>query len=204
MNNILYYLSKFLKKARFSAIKNSKIDSTSKVESGSLIINSIFGKYSYCGYNCEIINTEIGSFCSISNDVKIGGEQHPLNWVSTSPVFYKGRDSINFKFSSFDKPTPKQTIIDSDVWIGSNVLIKQGVKIGVGSVIGMGSVVTKDVKPYSIIAGNPAVLIRKRFDDATIEILLKSSWWKLTNEEMMKIAKYFNNPSEFFNYQINL
>lgn len=88
------FLAKFLKKIRLRSITNSFIDSTSKVEAGSTIVNSSFDKYSFCGYDCQIINTTIGSFCSIANNVIIGGAMHPIHWVSTSPVFYKGRDSV--------------------------------------------------------------------------------------------------------------
>src|SRR6185312_1217704 len=97
--NILYILSKVLKKIRGSSIINSKIDKTSKVESGSHIVNTTFDRYSFCGYDCEIVNCDIGSFCSIANNVKIGGGMHPMQWVSMSPVFYEGRDSIKAKFS---------------------------------------------------------------------------------------------------------
>lgn len=117
-------------------------------------------RYSFCGYNCEMINVEIGSFCSIANGVVIGGEMHPLEWISTSPVFYEGRDSIDMKFSEHKRKKGLKTIIGHDVWIGQNSLIKQGIKIGNGAVIGMGSVVTKDVAPYSIVAGNPTKLIK--------------------------------------------
>jgi acetyltransferase-like isoleucine patch superfamily enzyme len=81
--------SKFFKKFHGKAIINSNIHRTPKVESGSHIVNTIFGRHSFCGYNCEIINCSIGSFCSIANNVKIGGGMHPMNWVSTSPDFTK-------------------------------------------------------------------------------------------------------------------
>jgi acetyltransferase-like isoleucine patch superfamily enzyme len=203
MYTLEYIISKILKKIRFSSIFKSKIHKKSKVESGSLIVNSFFDKYSYCGYDCEIINTSISSFCSISNNVKIGGENHPINWVSTSPVFYKGRDSINYKFSNFDRIDQQTTLIKSDVWIGANVLIKQGITIEVGSIVGMGSVVTKNVEPYSIVAGNPAVLIKKRFDDNTITRLLTSKWWEMSDSELKKFAIYFNSPDLFLK-EINL
>ncbi|MBU2526459.1 MAG: CatB-related O-acetyltransferase [Bacteroidetes bacterium] len=194
---IEYYWSKFLKKLRGSAVLNSKIHKTSKVEAGSEIINSSFGKHSFCGYNCEIINCEIGSFCSIANNVKIGGGMHPINWVSTSPVFYEGRDSVKAKFAVHKRDSPKKTIIGHDVWIGQGVFIKQGLIIGTGAVIGMGSTVTKDVEPYSIVAGCPARLIRKRFDDALICKLLKSEWWNYEDEKLHRYAQLFKEPNSF-------
>lgn len=93
MRFIKYLWSKLLKKIRGSAIVNSTVHHTSKIYSGSHIVNSTIGKHTYCGYDCEIINTDVGAFCSIAGNVKIGGAMHPTDWVSSSPVFYSGRSS---------------------------------------------------------------------------------------------------------------
>jgi acetyltransferase-like isoleucine patch superfamily enzyme len=196
---LAYIWSKVLKKMRLSALKNCKIHETSKVESGCNLVDVKMDRYSFCGYNCEMINTEIGSFCSIANGVIIGGEMHPINWVSTSPVFYQGRDSVKTKFSEHQREQSIKTIIGHDVWIGQNSLIKQGVKIGNGSVIGMGSVVTKNIPPYSIVAGNPAKLIKMRFDDDLIKNLNESKWWEYNNEKLNQYSKYFKDPLKFIN-----
>ena len=198
MGKIKYLLSKVIKKSHLSSIKNSKIDKTAKIEAESLVVNSSFGRYSYCGYGCEIVNTLIGNFCSISNNVIIGPSQHPLRWVSSSSAFYKGRDSISKRLAILEKPlNAAVTILESDVWVGTNVLIKGGVHIGTGSVIGMGSVVTHDVPPYSIVCGNPAKLIRKRFDDKTIKELLESEWWLESDEIIKECSGLIDNPSAF-------
>lgn len=197
LEKILYVWSKALKKVRGASIKKSQIDPTSKIESGSNIYNSTIGKHSFCGYNCEISNARIGSFCSIANGVIIGGGMHPMDWVGTSPVFYEGRDSVKAKFSSFSRTPPQITNIGHDVWIGQNSLIKQGVTIGTGAVIGMGSVVTKDVAPYSIVAGNPAKVIRMRFKENVIISLLASNWWDIEEMRLKELAKNIRNPEEF-------
>lgn len=194
---IKYIVAKVLKKIRGTAILNSEVHPTSKIESGSHFINSSMGKYSFCGYDCEIINCSIGSYCSIANNVIIGGAMHPMNWVSMSPVFYYGRDSVKKKFSEFHRDPESRTIIGHDVWIGHGAHIKQGVTIGTGAVVGMGAVVTKDVPPYMIVGGNPARVIRKRFDNDISNGLLKSEWWLLPDEEIQELSIKIQSPVEF-------
>ena len=196
---LLYLWSKFIKKLRGSSIINSSIHKTSKIESGSQIVNTNFDKHSFCGYDCDILNCEVGAFTSIANNVKIGGGTHPMEWVAMSPVFYEGRDSVKAKFSVHKRAEPKRTKIGHDVWIGQSCIIKQGVTIGIGAVIGMGSVVTKDVEPYTIVAGVPAKIIKKRFNDNIIEELLEIKWWDLNDGELHKYASYFTDPEVFIN-----
>lgn len=197
---IRYVWAKLFKKMRGCSLKDSVIDKTSKVEAGSNIVGVRMDKYSFCGYDCEITNCHIGRFCSIADKVIIGGAFHPMQWVSTSPVFYHGRDSVKKKFSEFKKEEVKRTEIGHDVWIGNYVLIKQGVKIGTGAVIGMGSVVTKDVPPYEIWGGNPAKCIRKRFDDGLIRRLLESKWWEQEENFLEKAAVYIQEPEVFLDF----
>jgi acetyltransferase-like isoleucine patch superfamily enzyme len=195
-----YYWGRVIKKLRGKSIMNSNIHHTSKVEAGSQVISVTMGKHSFCGYDCQLINCEIGNFCSISDNVIVGGASHPLDWVSTSPVFYSGRDSVKTKFSNHnyheDNPTAFTTI-GSDVWIGSNAIIKAGVKIGDGAVIGMGSIVTKDVPDYAIVGGNPAQLIRMRFNDTIIADLQSISWWEWDDTKISQFAQYIPDPNEF-------
>jgi len=195
--NIIYLWSKIIRKLRGSAIIDSVIHKTSKVEAGSQILNTIMDKHSFCGYDCEISNCEIGSFTSIASGVVIGGGMHPIDWVGTSPVFYEGRDSVKAKFSEFKRDVVKITVIGHDVWIGRNSLIKQGVTIGNGAVVGMGSIVTKDVAPYSIVGGNPAKAIRYRFSEEIIDKLIASKWWELPEKQLKEYATYFRDPSLF-------
>ena len=192
-----YFWSKFFKKLKRKAVKNSTIHKSSKIEAGSQVLNSSFDKHSFCGYDCQINNSDIGSFCSIADNVIIGPSSHPYNWVGGSPVFYSGRDSIKAKFSEFDREKPLRTVIGSDVWIGINSIIKSGVKIGHGSIIGMGSVVTKDVDPYTIVGGCPAKVIKKRFNDNIINNLLDLCWWELDENELKKISVNIKNPIKF-------
>ena len=194
---IAYYISKILKKARLSSILNSMIDKTSKVESGTSFINSIMARHSFCGYDCFILNAEIGSFCSIASNVKIGGVAHPVHFASTSPVFLSHKDSVKAKFAKHDYLPLTKTIIGNDVWIGEGAFVKAGVKIGTGAVVGMGAVVTKNVLPYAIVAGNPARTIGKRFPDEMIDLLLLSRWWERSADDLSELGKYIDNPKKF-------
>ena len=192
-----YLIAKVFKKLRGKAIRGSFVPSTSKVESGSVVINSIFGEHSFCGYDCSFINCTVGRFCSIASRVVVGGARHPIEYVSTSPVFLSHKESIKKKFSRHEYHWEARTLIGSDVWIGEGVFVKGGITIGTGAVIGMGSVVTKDVPPYAIFAGNPARLIRFRFSDEVVEGLLRSEWWNFSDDELQASAIYFKEPELF-------
>lgn len=191
-----YYLSKFISKLRISSVKSSTIDKKSKIGRGNNIINLKMNKYSYIGNDCIIVNSEIGSFCSIANNCIIGGASHPIDWLSSSPVFYDGKNILNKNFSENKFNSYSNTYIGNDVWIGNNVLVKSGVRIGDGAIVGMGSVVTKNVGEYEIWAGNPARLIKKRFSDSTILKLKNSKWWEFSEENIYAIADYTNNLEE--------
>ena len=154
-------------------------------------------KFFYLNSKGEKIYAQVGSFCSIAEDCTIGGGAHPVTWVSTSPVFYLGKNSLHKNISENEFKEYICTIIGNDVWIGSKCLIKGGVTIGDGAIIGMGSVVTHDVPPYEIWAGNPARCIRKRFDEETIKQLLGISWWNWDEEKLRELGDFFNSPEEF-------
>lgn len=117
----------------------------------------------------------VGSFCSIGTGVIIMLDgNHRMDWVTTYPFKEVLGGLADFPDSSLPKCGVK---IGNDVWIGMNSFILPGVTIGDGVVVGAESVVTKDVSPYSVVAGNPAKLIRQRFDNETIANLLEIKWW---------------------------
>lgn len=179
-------------------VRNSKIDKTANTSTGGNVLNSTMGRYSYSGYDCWIINTDIGAFCSISDSVYIGGREHPITWASTSPVFEHGdSNGAPDSFEKFEVPEPNRTIIGNDVWIGHGVIIKAGVKIGDGAVVGAGAVVTKDIPPYAIVVGCPARIIRYRFEEDLIKQLLESHWWTLDDEKISMVSPYIREPEQF-------
>ena len=190
-------IAKGLKKARLSSVRYSYIHSTSKIESGTSFISSSLGKYSFCGYDCDIQGCNIGNFTSIASQVVIGGENHPMNWVGMSPVFYAGRDSIKKKFSEHARSSVHKTIIGNDVWIARNAIVLSGVIVGDGAVVGAGSIVTKDVPPYAIVAGNPAKIIRYRFNKNIIKGLQLSQWWNWEDLKLEKFVTHIKDPVMF-------
>jgi acetyltransferase-like isoleucine patch superfamily enzyme len=170
------------------------------IEKNCIIGNDIsIGDFTFIGSGTRIeTNTEsIGKFCSIAPDVKIGVGPHPINYFSTSPVFYsKSRGYV--KEDLFDEyKLMGYTVIEHDVWIGANAVILAGVRVGTGSVIGSGAVVTKDVEPYAIAGGVPAKLIKYRFSQKLIEKLLKSKWWEKDINELVKHEDFLDDPEEF-------
>ena len=138
-------------------------------------------------------SVRIGRYCSFGSGVSFFGANHPMERFSTSPIFY--RDIFGYEV----KDVPRyELLIGNDVWCGYGVLITCGCRtIGNGAVIAAGAVVTKDVPPYAIVAGNPARVIRYRFNAETIEMLEKSKWYSLEPEEIMSYYKYADEPIEF-------
>lgn len=197
--NFGFIISKALRVINRPALRNCEVDKTATVGTGSNCVGVTIGRYSYLGKNNSVVDTDIGDFCSIASYCAIGGEGHEVSFVSTSPVFLTGRNALKTNFASLEGQNKRGRVsIGNDVWIGEAVYIRAGVKIGTGAVIGAHSVVTKDVEPYSIVAGVPAKEIRKRFDDETIEKLLEIQWWDWPEEKLQKYGKYFNKPDVLF------
>jgi len=147
----------------------------------------VFGKYLFIGKRTTLGPRleRIGNYTSIGSDCIIGPNNHPIDGLSTSAVFYSpswGVVSISSK-AQFNK---KDTVIESDVWIGSRSIVLGGVTVGIGAVIGAGSVVTKDVPPYAVVAGNPAKVIKYRFSEEKIRSLIASQWWQMEPRNVMK------------------
>jgi virginiamycin A acetyltransferase len=121
----------------------------------------------------------IGRFCAIGRGVKfiMNGANHKLSGISTYPFFIFGNGWESAAPAPGDLPHKGDTVIGNDVWLGYDALIMPGVTIGNGAVIAARSVVTADVPAYAIVGGNPAKVIRRRFDDATIATLEEIAWW---------------------------
>lgn len=131
-------------------------------------------------YTCKLI---IGKFCQIAHNTKfiMSDANHPMDGFSTFPfmVFVDETKKYNFQIKH-----KGDTIVGNDVWFGHDSCIMPGVKIGNGAIIGARTVVTKDVAPYTIVGGNPAKVIRKRFSDDVIEKLEQIQWWNWDIEKI--------------------
>jgi virginiamycin A acetyltransferase len=136
----------------------------------------------------------IGKFCQIASGVEfiMNGANHQMNAVSTFPFYTLEGWNMNVP-SIEDLPLKGDTIIGNDVWIGQNATILPGVHISDGAIIGANSVVGSDVEAYTIVAGNPARLIRKRFDDELTSLLLKYKWWDQSIEDIQELIPIITN-----------
>jgi acetyltransferase-like isoleucine patch superfamily enzyme len=199
LERLAYILAKLLKKSRLSAVSQSTVHPTSKLESGTSFFASHMDKHSFCGYDCDIHSADIGRFVSIANGVVLGGGRHPMEWVGMSPVFYRGRDSVKAKFSEHEREPVRRVRIGHDVWIGRSAIVLPGVDIGHGAVVGAGAVVTKSVPPYAIVAGNPARLIRHRFPEAVVQRLLACKWWNLDEDRLRALGPLTQDVEAFLN-----
>lgn len=149
-----------------------------------VINHCCIGFLTYFGLNCEIRNAKIGRYCSIGKGVVIGLYNHPLHSITTHPIAFQGNikysdPSLFSKFQQSTRYTHTNTSVSlgHDVWVGHHAIIKSGISIGHGSVIAAGAVVTKDIPPYAVVAGNPARIIKFRFDADMVCQLLQSQWW---------------------------
>ena len=136
----------------------------------------------------------IGKFCQIAAGVEfvMNGANHQMNAVSTFPFFTLEGWNASAPQKS-DMPLKGDTVIGNDVWIGQNATIMPGVHIGDGAIIGANSLVSKDVEPYTIVAGNPIRVIRKRFDDELIDVLERFKWWDKSIEEINNLIPILTN-----------
>lgn len=128
----------------------------------------------------------IGSFCSIGSGaafIMAGNQGHRNEWISTFPFFWMPEVAA-FAGAQNGYLPAGDTVVGHDVWIGSEAVVMPGIRIGDGAVIGTRAVVTRDVEPYTIVGGNPAAPIRKRFDDRRIALLLEMGWWDWPEERL--------------------
>ncbi len=139
----------------------------------------------------------IGKFCAIARDAKfiMNGANHKMNCFTTYPFSIFGNGWEKVQMRKDELPLKGDTVIQNDVWIGYDALIMPGVNIGNGSIIASRSVVVNNVEPYSIVGGNPAKIIRKRFSDEVINLLENIKWWNWPIEKITENLEILTNAN---------
>jgi virginiamycin A acetyltransferase len=156
------------------------------------------GAYTYVAENSKISIAEIGRFCSIGPNFFCGYGIHPLNGISTHPMFYSTLKQNGYTLTKKNKIQERKKIkIGNDVFIGANVTVLDGVTIGDGAVIGAGSIVSKNIPEYAIAVGNPIKVIRYRFDEITIQKLLEKKWWDFKSADLQSVEELFFEVEKF-------
>ncbi len=186
--------------AKTATIRESRLGRYTEVADHCSINQSTIDDYSYVGERTGIIYVKIGKFVSIASDVRINPGNHPMDWVTQHHFMYRRRRygfaETNDR-SVFGWRGMQPVRIGHDVWIGHGAIILPGVTIGNGAVVGSGSVVTRDVAPYSIVAGNSATHIRYRFPAGIQEALEAISWYHWDHETLKTRLDDFRDIRRF-------
>jgi phosphonate metabolism protein (transferase hexapeptide repeat family) len=161
---------------------------------GSRIAFSVIGDYSYCDRVCDIANADIGKFANIASFVRIGATDHPLDRASLHHFMYRSAsywEDAEDDADWFVRRRARRARIGHDTWIGHNAQIKPEVTVGHGAVVAAGAIVTRDVAPYAIVAGVPAVPVRDRQPPGIAERLIALGWWDWDHGRLRRALEDF-------------
>jgi phosphonate metabolism protein (transferase hexapeptide repeat family) len=160
------------------------------------------GDYSYLGPGCMVGDAQIGKFCAIAAQVRIGAPNHPMDRPSQHrftyvPEYYTALATRDHAF--FRERRAARVLIGNDVWIGHAVIVMPGITIGDGAVLAAGAVVTRDVAPYTVVGGVPARPIRERFNRTIAAQLSRIAWWDWPAETIFeRLAEFQSEDVEAF------
>lgn len=168
-------------------IADSTFGAYCEVGEGSRVLNSAFGDYAYCDRLADIANTTVGRFANIAAMTRIGPTDHP--WTHAAQHHFLYRSSYYWEDAEDDPAffaarAARRTVLGPDCWIGHGAIVKPEVTLGAGAIVASGAVVTKDVAPFMIVAGCPAVPLRARFSPEVIERLLALAWWDWDHQRL--------------------
>jgi acetyltransferase-like isoleucine patch superfamily enzyme len=165
------------------------------------VLDVEIGRYTYGAYKIDgsiAPGSRIGSFCSVAPGVRLGGSNHPLEWVSTHPIQYlSNRGFVPEDDSEVRARMNAPVVIEDDVWLGANALVLPGVTVHRGAVVGAGAVVTRDVPPYAIASGVPARVVRTRLPEDQIRELLQIDWPSWDDDTIRARISLFYDPPAF-------
>lgn len=173
--------------AETARVKNSILDDYVRVKDYSEITNSKIGEYSAVSQFCVINKTVMQKFCSIGHGSYLGLWEHDTNVSTHSFYLYESSGGFVDGYKDYTQDEISTTI-GNDVWIGANAVVLKGVNVGDGVIIGAGSVVTKDIPAYAVVVGNPAKVIKYRFNDEDIRFLLTVKWWGEPRDILQKMV----------------
>jgi acetyltransferase-like isoleucine patch superfamily enzyme len=187
------HLDGFSASLRSNVSRDSTLSEYTKIYKHALVIRSSLGRFSYLNVGARLVNCRVGSFCSIGPEALIGGlGRHPTRWISTHPSFYSTLNQAGMSFASASHYEElAEVTVCNDVWIGARAVVLDGVTIGNGAIIGAGAGITRDVEPYSVVAGVPARLVRKRFSDSDVALLEEMQWWNWPVDKLREMAPAF-------------
>lgn len=177
-------------------ITGSSFGAYVEIGAGSRVANSVFGDYSYCDRSCDIANAEIGKFANIASCVRIGATDHPMEKASLHHFLYRSAsywDDAEDDGDWFARRASRLARIGHDTWIGHGAMIKPEVTVGAGAVVASGAIVTKDVAPYTIVGGNTARVIRRRYPEAVAEQMMDLAWWDWSHDALRAALPDFRN-----------
>jgi len=172
---------------------NSTLLGNTFIGMSSCINRCDIGRYIGLAYFSYIADTNIGNYCTFGSRISVGAFSHPTDNLTVHEIGYRntlesyGDTVLQEDTPSYINERAKKTIIGNDVWVGDNSVVIKGVQISNGAIVAAGSIVTRDVAPYSIVAGNPARHIRMRFPDKVIERLLLTNWWEYSMQELSDV-----------------
>lgn len=170
-----------------AAVTDSALGRFCEIGAGSRVQLSELGDYSYCDRFADIANASIGKFANIASFVRIGATDHPLDRAALHHFMYRSSDywdGAEDDAAFFAQRAARRTVIGHDTWLGHNCQIKPEVTVGHGAVVAAGAVVTRDVAPYTIVAGMPARRLRARLEPALAERLIALGWWDWDHDRL--------------------